>query len=768
LCLSDTYVIVVTASDADDNTTDNAKIAYQIIQQEPVGEMMFNIHRSSGEIKVRMNTLDREKQETYKLIIIGTDMDGFKSESKNRPLTGTGTLTINIRDVNDNVPELEESSYNCTVKETIRNVEAIRLKATDKDKPYTENWEAVYTIISGNENGYFNITTDPKTNEGILMVTKELDYETMKKIDLEVVVNNTAPYHKSVVLGKRKTYSINIKVLNELEAPFFQHPVKVISITENRTTIDLKKVIVTYTATDSDTLLTATNVRYLKGEDVNNLVNINEQTAEVRLNKYPEHKFLKNGEYTAKIVCITNDVTPKTSTGTLVIQVQDFKNHCPIQISPHGKMCYGDSVVYVTAKDEGKYTNANTFKYKMASKYTKENWSCEKHNTTTVILRSQEILWPGYYTVGIVVQNQEEKSCEVQKLQITVCTCTEAKVCQYERQSGTSAVLGIGGVLVFLLVILLLFAILMILLLCECRRGFRKFQAFPFEEEQRHIVYHIEGRGEDQVVLFLFLFPQELVLISQLPVNVAAGSSGQFIDACEDWRKYGWESQEEYINNHLLINQYEGDFVDKNATTLSGGAFEHVGTIAGMALPQTFFHNYYEKKTLELMIQEGSTDELLVSNYETCGSVTSSTDCLGCLYEEHNLDFLDDLGPQYKVLAEICCGSVIKPEVRCTHTPQKTISSSSQVGVKVESNGGGVQSEVTSVSASSSTTTTEITSTNYGGNINSGGATTTATAGQTLLVQQPNVYLSSTPMYIMEQQHQPTLYLASGPIMGER
>lgn len=62
--------------------------------------------------------------------------------------------------------------YEGSVEENTIYVEAIRIKAIDRDEIHTENWEAVYTIVSGNEAGYFNITTDRKTNEGILMVTK--------------------------------------------------------------------------------------------------------------------------------------------------------------------------------------------------------------------------------------------------------------------------------------------------------------------------------------------------------------------------------------------------------------------------------------------------------------------------------------------------------------------------------------------------------------------------------------------------------------------
>lgn len=91
---------------------------------------------------------------------------------------------------------------------------------------------------------------------------KELDYEELKEVNLRVVVSNKAKYHKSVMIDKTVTYPIKINVLNVPEAPHFQPAVKVIYVSEDSKIIDLKKVIATYTAIDSDTLLTATNVRY--------------------------------------------------------------------------------------------------------------------------------------------------------------------------------------------------------------------------------------------------------------------------------------------------------------------------------------------------------------------------------------------------------------------------------------------------------------------------------------------------------------------------
>lgn len=54
-------------------------------------------------------------------------------------------------------------------------MEVMRIKAVDMDLMYTDNWLAVFEIVSGNEAGYFTITTDPKTNEGIVMINKVKD-----------------------------------------------------------------------------------------------------------------------------------------------------------------------------------------------------------------------------------------------------------------------------------------------------------------------------------------------------------------------------------------------------------------------------------------------------------------------------------------------------------------------------------------------------------------------------------------------------------------
>ncbi|KAJ8383574.1 hypothetical protein AAFF_G00219540 [Aldrovandia affinis] len=186
---SSTLVTQVIATDADEEGTDNAKIAYSIVKQEPVDPgVMFYIEKNSGKIFVNDAGLDRELHDLYTLTIKATDMDG--AENGNSEI---GTAEIKILDINDNPPRLEKDMYSGNVDENTDNVVVMRIKALDDDLVNTDNWLADFKIDKGNEDGLFSIETDPKTNEGILKLIKPIDFEKIKDLDLGVSVENVAP-----------------------------------------------------------------------------------------------------------------------------------------------------------------------------------------------------------------------------------------------------------------------------------------------------------------------------------------------------------------------------------------------------------------------------------------------------------------------------------------------------------------------------------------------------------------------------------------------
>uniref|UniRef100_A0AAY4CW34 Cadherin domain-containing protein n=1 Tax=Denticeps clupeoides TaxID=299321 RepID=A0AAY4CW34_9TELE len=640
-----TYVMKINATDADQPDTPNSQISYFIEEQSPAGSAMFYIKQETGEIYVMQNRLDRETQDTYTLTVKGTNVNG-----KPKVLSGLGQVVIRIQDVNDNIPTLDKDHYEGSVYENTYNMEVMRIKAMDADLIYTDNWLAVFSIVSGNEAGYFSLITDNTTNEGILILNKPLDYEELKEVNLHVTVSNKAVYHSSVVNKVAKTYNVKIHVKNEPEGPRFQPPVKVVSVSEN-----IMNFVTTYTAIDSDTLQIATNVRYAKGYDIDNWLTINEKTAEIRLNKMPdrESKYLTNGTYYAQIICITNDLPAKTATGTIAIQVEDYNDHCPTLTRPAQTVCYGDSAVYVTAVDEDAFPNGAPFEFRVDTTSTKEKWTIERLNATTAILRTQRALWPGRYSVAMVIRDQQGEACaDNQVLQLEVCTCDEAKTCLQRERRTSDIRLGAAGVFMILLGFLLL--------LCES------------------------------------------LLLSPLKA---------------------------YTNKHCS---------------------------EALHRPK---------------------DVLLTFDYEGHESPAGSVGCCSLLEEDDDLNFLNDLGPKFKTLAEICRGSAFEPEpiVPKKMVPKPPTSQAVKIA-DVMGAGAHTTSTAESSSATSSITSSVRASTLVQKNVTTDthpiGTTQYVSENivvptQTLLIQQPALYYTAAPpVYVVEPRAQPTL-LVSGVSAGE-
>lgn len=86
--------------------------------------------------------------------------------------------------------------YTATVTENEIDKLILRIPVEDKDLINTPNWISKFVITKGNENGNFRIDTDPKTNEGLLYVTKVSTFVLCMEIqDLchNICICNTIP-----------------------------------------------------------------------------------------------------------------------------------------------------------------------------------------------------------------------------------------------------------------------------------------------------------------------------------------------------------------------------------------------------------------------------------------------------------------------------------------------------------------------------------------------------------------------------------------------
>ncbi|VTJ56623.1 Hypothetical predicted protein [Marmota monax] len=166
-----TYVMTVTANDADDSTTANGMVRYRIVTQTPQSpsQNMFTINSETGDIVTVAAGLDREKVQQYTVIVQATDMEG----NLNYGLSNTATAIITVTDVNDNPPEFTTSTFAGEVPENRVETVVANLTVMDRDQPHSANWNAVYRIISGDPSGHFSVRTDPVTNEGMVTVVKD-------------------------------------------------------------------------------------------------------------------------------------------------------------------------------------------------------------------------------------------------------------------------------------------------------------------------------------------------------------------------------------------------------------------------------------------------------------------------------------------------------------------------------------------------------------------------------------------------------------------
>ncbi|KAL8182208.1 UNVERIFIED_CONTAM: hypothetical protein K2H54_047755, partial [Gekko kuhli] len=252
--MEDTLVMKITATDADEPNTLNSKIAYKIESQTPGGPLKFILNTLNGELHIA-NMLDREEYSSYSLVVKATDRnggpDGISSEC---------TCEVNVVDVNDNIPTFSQSSYSARISENTRSDELIRIQITDLDQMHTDNWKAECYFLSGNENNNFAITVDPMTNEAILMVVEELDYEQSSNIQLSIGVRNVAPFHYSVANQYQATGTpFTVEVINIREGPTFHPSTITVTASEGRSTTSYS--VGTFQAIDQDTGRPATNVR---------------------------------------------------------------------------------------------------------------------------------------------------------------------------------------------------------------------------------------------------------------------------------------------------------------------------------------------------------------------------------------------------------------------------------------------------------------------------------------------------------------------------
>uniref|UniRef100_A0A8C0UXK1 Desmoglein-2-like n=1 Tax=Cyanistes caeruleus TaxID=156563 RepID=A0A8C0UXK1_CYACU len=608
-----TIVMRINATDADEPNNLNSKIAFRIVSQSPSDA--FSMDKNTGEVRVAKINLDRETQSSYSLVVEAKDRGGETGGN-----AATCSLEIKILDVNDNIPIVESHTFEGSIEENRANVEIMRIKVFDRDEEFSDNWLANFTFVSGNEGGFFQIVTDAQTNEGILTVVKELDYEKMQSLNLGVVVTNKAEFHKSIKHSyKAKTIPIKIKVINVQEGPVFPGGTKIIEASEK---LQIKQVIGQYQAYDEDTGKIAERITYMKGKDAANWITVDPVTGEIRLAKNLDYEspHVVNGTYTITMLGVTTDSPRKTVTGTVIIQVKDENDNCPVIVNPVQTVCSDAKLVDVTAHDLDGYPYSYPFSFTVIDEPegTAAKWIIASGNDTSVQLVPQN-LKPGRTEVPMLIKDFQGVSCALpQTLQLSVCECADDGVCQEKFVGAKSVGLAPAAVALIILAFLLLLLVPLLLLLCPGglgAKGFggaKTFAEIPDHSEAMLRQWNSEGAA-----------PEEKACISNSPslisISVFSLAPGAPSTLQMDISKAGIN---ELLFAFIFCLQKAVSFADEDE-------------------------------------EQAAKDCLLVYSQGESGSPHGSVGC--CSFIEGDLDdhFLDDLGDKFKTLAEICIGRQI-------------------------------------------------------------------------------------------------------------
>nr|CAI5831259.1 unnamed protein product [Callosobruchus analis] len=228
--LNRTLVGYVKAIDADEGV--NAKVSYVIPEYLP-----FDVDSETGEITTN-SMLDYEKQKDYQFVV--TAKDGAPD-----PRIATATVTVEVIDVEDELPFFKKLVYEATVPENVPEYFVAEVKAYDPDTV-----KKITYVIHQGPTDLFRIDE----NTGSVFTTRGLDYE---KDHQHVLVIGTLE-NMSNNNGSTTKVIVNVEDRNDIPPVFtiVPHP---ISLEDD---VPIGTTVTTLIATDSDGTAPGNSVRY--------------------------------------------------------------------------------------------------------------------------------------------------------------------------------------------------------------------------------------------------------------------------------------------------------------------------------------------------------------------------------------------------------------------------------------------------------------------------------------------------------------------------
>ncbi|XP_058033485.1 desmocollin-2-like isoform X1 [Ahaetulla prasina] len=646
---SGTFIGQMTATDRDEPGTLHTKLKYRIVGQTPpsIRSSLFTVQADTGDISLHSPSLDREKIDRYTVLLEARDMGG-----QSFGLCNTGTVIIEVGDANDHAPMCEHGVYEVFVLENTVNAEVTRIGVIDKDVHGTPAWHATFNIIKGNEDGSFKIETNRDSNTGTLCIQKGLDYEKTKERRLEIVVNNEVPYVLAPNSGPISTSTcvVVVKVRDVDEGPEFHPKLYILDIKE---CLKAGTVVGHYSASDPETG-NSEDIRYKIIKDPCNWITMNND-GQISTTKMLDRDAPDLQLYQCNVTVAAVDRSGKTGTGTIIVNLLDENDNYPVIVPKEYIICRDRKPICLTAVDADIDPHTVPFTFSISERDT-QNWKLTENDDKSVYLEPSDALSYGQYIIPIKVADNEG-NFGISEIKVSLCDCTVPNECVYPPRDsvprlGSDVTLGIWAILAMILGSLLL--LLILITLCGCFGGAPMAGSKHVCDDlanQNLIISNTEAPGEE--VMDPNILPVKTGNIVMSDHGVASGV------------KTGGQESFEMVKGNQTMDSVRGQHTLESVK----GAGHHTidGRGYGQSMMDTYRYNYSEwqnfthpRLTEKVYLcgqdeeHKHSDDYILSYNYEGRGSPAGSVGCCTDQQEEEALDFLDQLEPKFRTLAETC------------------------------------------------------------------------------------------------------------------
>ncbi|XP_054429509.1 cadherin-like protein 26 [Pteronotus mesoamericanus] len=484
------------AVDLDQENTPNSQVLYSLVSQTPARkESGFKIDQRSGEIRLS-GCLDYETAPRFTLLVRARDCG-------DPPLSSTATVHVSVQEGNNHRPMFSQEEYKVQVPEGEVTQDVLRLPVQDGDSPFTSAWRAKFSISSGNEEGHFDIVTDPETNGGIINVIEALDYETRPTWSLVIAVENEEPLFSCEGGEPRRpqaaaSATVRVQVTDTNDPPAFHPPTLLVSEVDGA---GPGTRLGSFNATDPDG--PHSQIRYKLVHDPAGWVAVDERSGAVVARKQidRESPYVNNSYYVVVVHAVDDGRPPQTGTGTLTLFLSDINDNAPAlhPNSQYLEVCEpsGTEPLLIEAEDGDlePFSGPFTFELDAASGSAGGAWKLGQSQGWSVELLMQKSLARGDYFVPLFIRDRQGLS-QKQTVHVRVCSCPGGSTCAAEA-------LGAGpelhvGIPVALCAVLLVLAVALFFL---WRRGLvpgakRHRCPVPREEGQQTLItYNDESRA---------------------------------------------------------------------------------------------------------------------------------------------------------------------------------------------------------------------------------------------------------------------------------